>query len=213
MRARSQARPSQVGAWPSRAGPRRVSRSPAEPYRPRFLRTPGAGGVRRSNRGTRARTRCGRPGQRHTQPAPRSLVFGQPSRGPDTRATTFADLPGDGRSAKELEVLGAQAVAEPIALTFRGPLVWHRLGPRGSHVGGKQNQHAAVRLGVDLGCVAHLGVLIVLGDMRDDGGASQALARVAPLRSLPGGRHRDPAARRHVRANRLGDGPPDPSRR
>jgi hypothetical protein len=196
----------------SRVRSRGGSRSPVESSRRRFLKTPRAGGVRPSNRGTQARTRCVRAAPRRTQPAPRSLVFGQPSRRPDPPRDDFADLPGDGRSAKELEVLRAQAVAEPIALTFRGPLVRHRLGPPGSHVRGKQNQHAAVLPCVDFGRVAHLGVLIVLGDKRDDGDASEALVRVARLRSLPGGRHRDPAARRHVRANRLGDGPSDPSR-
>ena len=207
MGARSQGRPSQAGARPSRVRSRRGSRSPAESHRRRFLKTPGAAGVRPSNRGTRARIRCGRAARRRTQPAPRSPCLWAAKPTPCPPRDDFADLAGDGRSAKELEVLGAQTVAELIALTFGGPLIGHRLGPRGSHVRGEQDQHAAVLPCVDLGRVAHLGVLIVLSDMRDDGDASEALVRVAPPRSLPSGRHRDPAARRHVRASRLGVGP------
>ena len=128
------------------------------------------------------------------------------------RATTSRTCPAMADRPRNSRVLGAQAITEPIALTFRGPLVRHRFGPRGSHIRGEQDQHAAVLPCVNLGRTAHLRVLIVLGDMRDDGDASQALVRVAPLRSPSGGRHRHPAARRLVRANAPWDRPLDPSR-
>ena len=108
------------------------------------------------------------------------FVLGQPGRRPHTAATTVADLPGDGRSAKEFEVLRVQAVAEPLRLTFRVPLIRQRLGKQGSHVGGVQDQHAAVALCVDLRRVAHLGVLVVLGRVGDHGGTSKARAPASP---------------------------------
>jgi hypothetical protein len=55
-----------------------------------------------------------------------TFVLGEPSGRLRASPTTFADLRGEGRSAKGLEVFRAQAVAKPVAFPFRGPLIRHR---------------------------------------------------------------------------------------